>query len=365
MLRRRFLALFCAALPLLACTKLLDVDFDARDRNLVTPNDRPDGEDGDGGRLPDGAFPPETGDGAPTEQDILARLRVRVADATSAYFASSSWLYWTDTTNAGHGYRPVDKATRLLPANIRYGNDDFVIVADTPTVGLTYAADTSLLADTFTYGAGMPVALASGVVSFDLNAGDNTTIPKVWRPSAPGVHTPAPAIATIQPSMLGRAEDTIYLRDFAAPTKMFAFGLPAATTASIALPFAPIAVVPLGTTLVLVRFEGAFIGMQLLNPSRDLGAAINNATSTVPVEDRAPLDLPVAIDDWLIYSAAGGLLAFHPGDDRLIPLQLRSDIDSFTFDGVRALQGAKHVAFVITSGPTGLYVLDVRGLLGL
>ena len=57
--------------------------------------------------------------------------------------------------------------------------------------------------------------LVAGVVSFDLDAVANTTIPKVWRASQPGVHATSPEIPTVQPSVLGRGDNVVYLRDFA------------------------------------------------------------------------------------------------------------------------------------------------------
>ena len=366
-MRRLLLALAAGVFPLLACSKLLDVDFDARGHGGGTVG--PGGETGtnDGGDLlPDGGRKPDAGDAGPTtEEDLLALLRVRVGDSTGSYFTSPSWLYWTDVSNAGHGYRPADKTTRVLPSGIQYGNDDFVIVPESGSLGLTYETTTSAVVDTFSYTAGFPLALVDGVVSFDLNAVANTTIPKVWRSSQPGVHATSPAIAAVQPSVLGRGDDVVYLRDFATPTNIFVFSLPAATTTSLTMPFAPIAVLPVAGTLIVVRFQGDFIGMQLLDSGRDLVDAIAKATSDISADDRAPLDLPAAVDDWVVYSARAGILAFHPSDNRLVALQLRSAADNFTFDGVKAMSGAKAIAFTITTGPTGLYVLDVTNLLGL
>jgi hypothetical protein len=96
--------------------------------------------------------------------------------------------------------------------------------------------------------------------------------------------------------------------------------------------------------------------------SRDLLVEILATESVVPKQLRTATGTFVQFGDWLIYAAAGGLLAFNTSDKRLIPCQIRLDSDLFLMQRPTLL-GNVLVFSIVGGEEQGLYGVSLPELL--
>jgi len=362
-----FLGCWLCAFALAGCMGVLGVDFDPRTRNTnegaaEDASTHPTEPVSNGGTNADASLADAGTDaerGPLPEHERLAALRVRIADAVTfdRYLATRSWTWWVDEAKRGHAIRFADGAERTLPIGPTSANDDVLVRRGASDI---YSAETGeRVAELW----GLePTAVEHAIFVFQSSSFNSIEV-GVWRPSAP--LTKLMTLPTASSVVLGTWRDTMFVRD-ATATRIHAVDLDATSPRTIDLGVDPIAVSGLADGVVVTHLAGFERRMVLVSKGgavRSISDAIADAESPIPTRERALLDTPTTIDEWILFAAQAGLLAFRPRDARLIALQLRSPNAPYAFFGAKVVAAPRTVMFTVSGDLQGLYAMPLDGVL--